>query len=327
MFKKMESINFSNFYNYNNYILNINTFPFQNNISGDSSSLTIDEEHILNYYYDFEPISFNKRIINQNSDNIIQSTDESLDKSFNELFNPNVLNVTNSNHSSFHSLFSKPDINKNTLNLNKNDEININKNKPIFLIKKRIRKTNKNSNKKSERKYDEYNVKNKIQGYYSNILIELDKSVCKSIGREDLIFHAIQRKYKVENTFIKKNKKNKTIEDFFINSNDYNQNLCQKIREEKIQDLIDILSQKYLFFFEKIFFEERKEKYHLKEFGLADIEIEIPNTIKLFNDLLEDNKNDKKYVKLLKESAKRNFFLEDKNISFKCRKCRKLKSK
>ena len=147
--------------------------------------------------------------------------------------------------------------------------------------------------------------------------------MCKKIGREDLIFYAIKRKYKVENTFIKKNKKNKTIEDFFINGNDYNQNLCQKIRGQKIQELIDILNQSYLFFFKKIFFAERKEKYRLKEFGLADIEIEIPNTIKLFNDLIEDNKNDKKYVKLLKESAKRNFFLEDNNISFKCKKCRK----
>jgi len=55
----------------------------------------------------------------------------------------------------------------------------------------------------------------------------------------------------------------------------------------------------------------------LKEFGLADIEIEIPNTIKLFSDLIEDNKNDKKYIKLLKESARRNFFLDDNNISFK----------
>ena len=327
MFKKMESIKFSNFYGWNYCMPNINTFSFENNISGDSSSLSIEEKHSLSYYHDIEHISYNEGIINQNSDNIIQSTDESLDESINELFIPNALNVTNNNQSSLHYPFSTHDINKSALNLNINDEINKNKNKSIFTIKKRIRKTNKNSTKKSERKYDEYNVKNKIQGYYSNILIELDKSVCKSIGREDLIFHAIQRKYKVENTFIKKNKKNKTIEDFFINSNDYNQNLCQKIREEKIQDLIDILNQKYLFFFEKIFFEERKEKYHLKEFGLADIEIEMPNAIKLFNDLLEDNKNDKKYIKLLKESAKRNFFLEDKNISFKCRKCRKLKSK
>ena len=61
----------------------------------------------------------------------------------------------------------------------------------------------------------------------------------------------------------------------------------------------------------------------MKEFGLADIEIEIPNTIKLFSDLIEDNKNDKKYIKLLKESARRNFFLDDNNISFKCKKCRK----
>ena len=61
----------------------------------------------------------------------------------------------------------------------------------------------------------------------------------------------------------------------------------------------------------------------MKDFDLADIEIEIPNTIKLFSDLLEDNKYDQKYVKLLKESARRNFLIEDKNISFKCKKCRK----
>ena len=51
----------------------------------------------------------------------------------------------------------------------------------------------------------------------------------------------------------------------------------------------------------------------MKEFEFADIEIEIPKKIKLFNDLLEENKNDEKYVKLLKESARRNFFPEGKN--------------
>ena len=33
--------------------------------------------------------------------------------------------------------------------------------------------------------------------------------MCKKIGREDLIFHAIKRKYKVDNIFIKKNNNNK----------------------------------------------------------------------------------------------------------------------
>ncbi len=65
----------------------------------------------------------------------------------------------------------------------------------------------------------------------------------------------------------------------------------------------------------------------MKEFEFADIEIEIPKKIKLFNDLLEENKNDEKYVKLLKESARRNFFPEGKNIYFKCKKCRRPKKK
>ena len=319
----MKAIKSSNFYDYNYHIPNIKTFPFQNNIYRNSSSLSIDENDNFSQYHDIESISYNGGITNYNLDNINQSIKESSDNSINELFIPDFLNVISNNQSFLCHPFSQPDINNNSLNININDEISKNKKKLLFIIEKRIRKTNKNSTKKSERKYDEYNVKNKIQGYYSNSLIELDKSVCKKIGREDLIFYAIKRKYKVENTFIKKNKKNKTIEDFFINGNDYNQILCQKIRGEKIQELIDILNQNYLFFFKKIFFAERKEKYYLKEFGLADIEIEIPNTIKLFSDLIEDNKNDKRYVKLLKESARRNFFLEDNNISFKCKKCRK----
>ena len=318
----MESIKISNFNGYY-YIPNISTFPFPNNISGDSSSLSIDENDSFNHYHDNEPISYNESIINQKLNDINQSTEESLNNTINEKFFSKVVNAISNNQSFFHYPIFAPDINNNTLNININDEINKNKEQPMFIIKKRIRKTNKNSTKKSERKYDKYNIKNKIQGYYSNSLIELDKSVCKRIGREDLIFHPIKRKYKVENTFIKKNKKNKTIEDFFINSNFDNQNLCKKIREEKIKELIDILNQNYLFFFGKIFFTERKEKYNLKEFGLADIEIEISNTIKLFSDLIEDNRNDKKYVKLLKESAKRNFCLEDKIISFKCKKYRK----
>jgi hypothetical protein len=319
----MESIKFSNFYDYNYYIPNINTFAFQKNISGDSSSLSIYENDSFSHYHDFEPIIYNGGIINQKLDDINQSTEESKDNSINELFVPKVLNITTNNQSFLYYPFSPYEINKNTLTINVKDEINKNKDKPIFIIKKRKRKINKNSSKKLERKYDQYNIKNKIQGYYSNILIELDKSICKRIGREDLIFQTIKRKYKVENTFIQKNKKNKTIEDFFINSNDYNQILCQKIREEKIQELIDILNLNYLFFFKKIFFAERKEQYHLKEFDLADLEIKIPKTIKVFNDLIEDNKSDKKYVKLLKESAKRNFFIEGQNILFKCKKCRK----
>ena len=315
----MKSIKDSNFDDFKYDRQNISTFPFKNNIYGDLSSLSIDEDDSYHHYHD----SYNGSIINQKLNDINQSIEESFDNSINEKLFPEILNVISNNQSFLHYPIPIPDINNNILKININDKINKKKDQPIFMIQKRTRKTNKDSTKKSERKYDEFNIKNKIQGYYSNILIELDKSVCKRIGREDLIFHPIKRKYKVENSFIKKDEKNKTIEDFFINSNFDNHNLCKKIREEKIQELIDILNQNYLFFFEKIFFAERKEKYNLKEFGLADIEIEISNTIKLFSDLIEDNRNDKKYVKLLKESAKRNFCLEDKIISFKCKKYRK----
>ena len=200
----------SNFDDHNNHIPNIKTFSFQNNIYGDSSSLSFDENDNFSQYHDIESISYNGAITNYNVDNINQSIKESPDNSINELFIPDFLNAISNNQSFLYHPFSLSDINNNPLNININDEISKNK-ELLFIITKRIRKTNKNSTKKSERKYDEYNIKNKIQGYYSNSLIELDKSVCKKIGREDLIFYAIKRKYKVENTFIKKNKKNKTI--------------------------------------------------------------------------------------------------------------------
>jgi hypothetical protein len=300
----------------------MNTFPFQNSISGDPFFLSIDEKHTFNSYHDFESFSYNEDIISLNkASNIYQSTDESSDSFFNKFPILNDLNIINSNNSFPDILNSSSAINNVQLNIN--SEINKNRDFPLFTIKKRKRKINKNLTEKSERKYDEYNSNNKIQGYYSNFLINLLESVCKTIKRKDLIFHDIKRKYKVENAFIKETK---TIEDFFTNSNDFNRNICKLIRDQKIQILIGILSKNYLFFFKSIFCAERKEKYQLKEFGLADIEIEISDTKLLFNELLEKNKSDEKLVKLLKKYARKNFFPKGENISFKCKKYRKSKN-
>ena len=317
--KSLESSN-SIYYNYN--ISKMNTFPFQNSISGDPFFLSIDEKHTFNSYHDFESFSYNEDIISlYKASNIYQSTDESLDSFFNKFPISNDLNIINSNNSFPDILNSSPAINNVQLNIN--SEINKNRDFPLFTTKKIKRKINKNLTKNSERKYDEYNSNNKIQGYYSNFLINLLESVCKTIKRKDLIFHAIKRKYKVENAFIKETK---TIEEFFTNSNDFNRNICKVIREQKIQILIDILSKNYLFFFKSIFFAERKEKYQLKEFGLADIEIEISDKKLLFNELLEKNKSDEKLVKLLKKYARKNFFPKGENISFNCKKYRKSKN-
>ena len=319
--KSLESSN-SIYYNYN--ISKMNTFPFQNSISGDPFFLSIDEKHTFNSYHDFESFSYNEDIISLNkASNIYQSTDESSDSFFNKFPISNDLNIINSNNSFPDILNSSPAINNVQLNINGNDKINKNRDFPLFTIKKRKRKINKNLTKNSERKYDEYNSNNKIQGYYSNFLINLLESVCKTIKREDLIFHAIKRKYKVENAFIKETK---TIEDFFTNSNDFNRNICKVIRDQKMQILIEILSKNYLFFFKSIFFAKRKEKYQLKEFGLADIEIGISDKKLLFYELLEKNKNDEKLVKLLKKYARKNFFPKGENISFKCKKYRKSKN-
>ena len=315
----MDPVKASNSFDYNYNISNINnTFSNQNKILGDSFSLPIDENNRFNSFSDIEPISDFENISSINNSNIYQSTKEFLDTSFNGL---NFSSI-GYNHFLPDNIISSPKIN-NSQKTMLNNYIK-NKNIPLFIIKKRKRNINTNSAKKSERRYDKFNISNKIQGFYSNLLIDCQKSVCESIGREDLIFKKIIREYKVDNTFIKSG--NKTIEDFFKNASESNENICKKIEEEKIPELIDILKKNYLFFFKTIFFAERKEKYKLKEFGLADIEIKISNTTKLFNDITEDKKDDKKYVKLLRGVARKNFFPKGENIYFNCRKLKKLKN-
>ena len=119
----MKAIKSSNFYDYNYHIPNIKTFPFQNNIYRDSSSLSIDENDNFSQYHDIEPINYNGGITNYNLDNINQSMKESSDNLINELFIPDFLNAISNNQSFLYHPFSQLDINNNPLNININDEI------------------------------------------------------------------------------------------------------------------------------------------------------------------------------------------------------------
>jgi hypothetical protein len=117
----MEHIISSNFSDYNYYKPNINTIVFQNNISGDSFSLSIDENDSLNH--GIEQIIYNGGIINPKLDNIYQSTDESSGKSINELFLKNVLNDISYNQFPFCNQFVSSNKISNQLNINIKDEI------------------------------------------------------------------------------------------------------------------------------------------------------------------------------------------------------------
>ena len=63
-----------------------------------------------------------------------------------------------------------------------------------------------------------------------------------------------------------------------------------------LSDIMDILNKKFLFFFDKIYYNNLRN-FNLKDFGLLDLKIELPKNFELYENLLMKNKNDLKYDK------------------------------
>lgn len=168
-----------------------------------------------------------------------------------------------------------------------------NKNQFIFLGKK----------KKKSRKYDEDSIKKKIINHYINFIVKFINIIIWELLKKndmhfnyDLQFYNLDYKYKKKlyNTFynlkiedvIKTKKSSKYKKESYSN-----EEVCKIIKkEEKLRVVAEILEHKLLFFFEKIYEDKRKKKYNLKDFGLIDLEIDLPNQIELYEDLKEKGK-------------------------------------
>ena len=75
-----------------------------------------------------------------------------------------------------------------------------------------------------------------------------------------------------------------------------------------------ILETKLLFFFDKIYFQKRREIYHLKDFGFEELEIKLPKTLELYEDLIEKNNNSdhfSTYETKMNLYCRNNFFLRE----------------
>lgn len=150
------------------------------------------------------------------------------------------------------------------------------------------------------------NIITKIQVSYINFLINLINKILTALKRNDLKFLYIVAKYKQENS-VKRRKelRKKNIGDIIrteISSKykklekDRNNKVYEKIKEDGLSDIMDILNKKFLFFFDKIYYNNLRN-FNLKDFGLLDLKIELPKNFELYENLLMKNKNDLKYDK------------------------------
>jgi hypothetical protein len=84
-----------------------------------------------------------------------------------------------------------------------------------------------------------------------------------------------------------------------------NKKTCDLIQKEpKLKDMNIILNKNILFFFDKIYKEERKEEYNLNEFGLADLKFVFSKKVKLLEDLISKNKKDVQFNEYKKKNKR-----------------------
>lgn len=199
-----------------------------------------------------------------------------------------------------------------------------------YISQKRGRKTQENENSaKIHGKFDKDNITRKIQVSYINFITDLLNEILVLINRKDLHFMRLHYLFKrVVNKSHRNNLKKQTIEEvlrnkisskYSIKKRDVNIEICEKIKKENINILINILNKNIFFFFDKIYYKNCR-KFNFKEFGLEDIEVQLSPKIELFEDLMTKNRNDihfQKYKLKLNECAKK-YFLPEKKEIFKC---------
>ena len=193
--------------------------------------------------------------------------------------------------------------------------------------KKRGRQNNKIKPQHTEYKNDCRMAK--IQVSYISFLIKFINYIMERM-RLSYFFIDLNGKYKsnINQTF-RNSLNKKTIKEILFDapisgkskrSQDYNKLIYNRLEKEGYSELINILNKNFLFFFEKIYYANKK-KLDLSSFGFAPYEIELPNDIKVFEDLLEKRKKGDfiNYKNKMKKCVEKYFInpiksLEDKKI-------------
>ena len=252
-------------------------------------------EQNANYAKNFSFINDNN---NNVKDNIFQiaSLIYFLYSSNNNVINDKYLNESIINHC--HNFL-------NNINLNNSE----NKQEKIFLITKRGRPGKRITS--YEKKYITHtkhkidNILTKIQVSYINFLVDLINKILYEINRSDLHFLYLDGKFKKYNTTQKRKElMNATIGDIIKTEisakyttipKNRNNIVYERLKNDNsLSEVMNILNLKFMFFFKNIYYNNLR-KFNLKDFGLMDLEIELPLQFQLYVNLLMKNKNDDKF--------------------------------
>ena len=201
----------------------------------------------------------------------------------------------------------------------------LNNPKPLFGLrekkrpgKSKIYDGNKRPYVHTKNKFD--NILTKIQVSYVNFLVYLVNIILEAYGRKDLKFYLINSQFKKNNKIENRQKlkegsianilKNNISKKYSTLSQRSNFDTYDVLEKEGLKDILNVLSQNFLFFFEDVYFKNLR-KFNLNQFGLMDLNVKIPEKIELYEDLLMKNKNDPNFehYKLKMEKCIKKHFL------------------
>ena len=191
------------------------------------------------------------------------------------------------------------------------------------------KKTKKAAYKKHD-KMEKDNIVRKIQVHYCNFLVFFINEVIQKIFidemyktenaeeivyMKDYLFNNIDYKFKsnIKKEFMEKTE-NMKIKDIISPPKEFcimnkiankNEKIMEKIESKNNPILNKILNQKYLYYFNEIYF-QNKRNLILKEEN-ESINIILSNNIKMFEDLISKNKEDTNYILKLKRVVMQNF--------------------
>lgn len=227
-------------------------------------------------------------------------------------------------------------INKTIVDLHESDIFQVNLYNQIDIKEGKdeveIKNITNNMDKKfviKTRKLDKDSINKKIKNSYFNMIIKLLNHLLELKQRKDLSFRLLYIYKKKVSKKCMEEIQNKKIKDIIIKENKHNQDIDNKMqKDEKLKIISNVLDQDFLYFFDKIYFQKRKSKYNLNEFGLGDFEFDLPENIQLYDDLLEKNKKEDNFMtyKTRINICIKNYFMpKRKHTFFKCRKRRRTK--
>ena len=223
-------------------------------------------------------------------------------------------------------------------NHDKNDEkINI-KDTCDFISQKIINKENiKNGGEKAKKpvykkhdKMEKDNIVRKIQVHYCNFLVNFINEITQRIiidesyktenpeeiiHMKDYLLNNIDYRFKanIKKEFMELSE-NMKIKDIIspshefckqYNINNKNEQIMKKIESKNNPILNKILEQKYLYYFNEIYF-KNKRNIELKDENIS-LKIILSNNTKMLDDLISKNKDDKNYFLKMKRVVMQNF--------------------